>query len=103
VVAVLAGGAILFPSLALLLRLTLMGRLQGGEGGAAAPAIRRGAGARPALLARLAVACLIVGFGLLNVADARWAHAVGVASLFAFIVTAFAAIVPATLGRDEAG
>ena len=103
VVSVLAGGAILFPSLALLLRLTLTGRLQGGEGGATAPAIRRGAGARPSLLARVAVACLIAGFGLLNVADARWAHAVGVASLFAFIVTAFAAIVPATLGRDEAG
>jgi cytochrome d ubiquinol oxidase subunit II len=42
--------------------------------------------ARPALLVRTAVACLIVGFGLLTVADAGWAHAVGVAALFAFMV-----------------
>jgi cytochrome d ubiquinol oxidase subunit II len=103
VVAVLAGGAILFPSLALLLRLTLTGRLQGAEAGAQAPAPSRGGLARTSLLARLAVASLIIGFGLLTVADAPWAHAVGVASLFAFIVSAFGAIIPATLGRDELG
>jgi cytochrome bd ubiquinol oxidase subunit II len=103
VVAVLAGGAILFPSLALLLRLTLTGRLQGAEAGAQEPAIGRTGIARTSLLARVAVACLIIGFGLLNVADARWAHAVGVASLFVFIVSAFVAIIPATLGRDELG
>jgi hypothetical protein len=55
------------------------------------------------LLARVAVACLIIGVGLLNVADARWAHAVGIASLFAFVVSGFAAVIPAALGRDEAG
>jgi cytochrome bd ubiquinol oxidase subunit II len=103
VVAVLAGGAILFPSLALLLRLALTGRLQGPAAGAPAPAIGRAGLARTSLLARVAVACLIIGFGLLNVADARWAHAVGVASLVAFIVSAFLAIIPATLGRDELG
>jgi cytochrome d ubiquinol oxidase subunit II len=103
VVSVLAGGAILFPSLALLFRLMLTGRLQGAEAGPQAPPpVRRGVGA-PSLVARVAVACLIIGFGLLNVADARWAHAVGVASLFAFVVTAFAAIIPAALGRDEVG
>jgi cytochrome d ubiquinol oxidase subunit II len=103
VVAVLAGGAILFPSLALLLRLTLTGRLQGPAAAAQAPVTGRGGLARTGLLARVAVACLIIGFGLLNVADARWAHAVGVASLLAFIVSAFVAIIPATLGRDELG
>jgi hypothetical protein len=36
-----------------------------------------------------------VGFGLLTVADAGWAHAVGVAALFAFVVAAFLALVPA--------
>jgi cytochrome d ubiquinol oxidase subunit II len=110
VVAVLAGGAILFPSLALLLRLTLTGRLQGAEARAQeaearaqAPAPGGGRLARTSLLARVAVACLIIGFGLLNVADARWAHAVGVVSLFAFVASAFLAIIPATLGRDELG
>ena len=41
---------------------------------------------------RAAVACLIVGFGLLTVADAGWAHAVGVTALFAFMVTGFLAL-----------
>jgi cytochrome d ubiquinol oxidase subunit II len=97
VVAVLAGGAILFPSLALLFRLTLKGRLHGED--AAAPELPNGwdGGAKPALLARAAVACLIVGFGLLNVAEARWAHAVGVAGLFGFIVSGFLAIVPGAI------
>jgi cytochrome d ubiquinol oxidase subunit II len=103
VVSVLAGGAILFPSLALLLRLTLTGRLQGADAGVHTPATGREGVAKPSSLVRVAVACLIIGFGLLNVADARWAHAVGVASLFVFIVSAFLAIIPAALGRDEVG
>jgi hypothetical protein len=41
------------------------------------------------------VACLIVGFGLLTVADAGWAHAVGVTALFTFIVAGFLALAPA--------
>jgi cytochrome d ubiquinol oxidase subunit II len=103
VVSVLAGGAILFPSLALLLRLALTGRLEGAEAGPQTLPAGRAGLARTSLLARVAVACLIIGIGLLNVADARWAHAVGVASLFAFIVTAFVAIIPAMLGRDQLG
>jgi cytochrome d ubiquinol oxidase subunit II len=43
---------------------------------------------------RTAVAALIVGFGLLTVADAGWAHAVGVTALFTFIVAGFLALVP---------
>ena len=50
--------------------------------------------------ARLAVAFLIVGVGLLNVASAPWAHAIGVVSLFGFIIAAFAAIVPRALADD---
>jgi cytochrome d ubiquinol oxidase subunit II len=50
--------------------------------------------ARPALLVRLAVACLIVGVGLLTVANAAWAHALGVTALFAFMVAGFLALVP---------
>jgi cytochrome d ubiquinol oxidase subunit II len=97
VVAVLAGGAILFPSLALLFRLTLTGRLHGAEAATHDLANRRGGVAKPALLARVAVACLLIGFGLLNIANADWAHAVGVASLFGFIVSASLAIIPAAL------
>jgi len=48
-----------------------------------------------------AVACLIAGVGLLNVAEAQWAHAVGVASLFGFIVIGFLALVPGTPGDEE--
>jgi len=101
VVAVLAGGAMLFPALVLLFRLTLTGRLHGAEAGSQEVASDRGAIAKAGLVARAAIACLIIGFGLLNVADASWAHALGVASLFAFIVTAFLAIVPSALRRDE--
>jgi cytochrome d ubiquinol oxidase subunit II len=101
VVAVLAGGTILFPALALLFRLTLTGRLHGAEAAPVKAAVDRGGLAKPGLLARAAFACLIIGLGLLNVANAKWAHAVGVASLFAFIVTAFLAIVPSALASDE--
>jgi len=96
VVAVLGGGAIVFPSLALLFRLALAGRFDdGGPLPAAASPARGRAGPRPALLMRIAGACLIVGFGLLTVADAGWAHAVGVTALFAFMVAGFLALVPA--------
>ena len=90
----LAGGAILFPSLALLFRLTLAGQLvdtdseeiPGGVPEQASPRI-----ATP-LLARIAVACLIAGFGLLTVADAKWTHAIGVVCLLSFVATAFLAL-----------
>jgi cytochrome d ubiquinol oxidase subunit II len=104
VVAVLAGGALLFPSLGLLFALTLRGHL-GAHGPAAADGERSADGltravGRPALRARIAAALLIVGIGLLNAADAPWAHAIGVVSLFGFIIVAFAAIVPEALARD---
>ena len=46
------------------------------------------------------MALLIVGIGLLNVAEAPWAHAIGVVSLLAFILVAFAALVPRALAED---
>ncbi len=95
VVAVLGGGAIVFPSLALLFRLTLAGRFDESPLPSAAPPARGRPEVRPALLVRWAVACLIVGFGLLTLADAGWAHAVGVTALFAFMVAGFLALVPA--------
>jgi cytochrome d ubiquinol oxidase subunit II len=94
VVAVLGGGAIVFPSLALLFRLTLAGRFDRAHPVQAAPSARGRPEAKPALLVRVAVASLIVGFGLLTVANAAWAHAVGVTALFVFVVAGFLALMP---------
>jgi cytochrome d ubiquinol oxidase subunit II len=94
VVAVLAGGAILFPSLALLFRLVLGGRIgYGGEEHPVTPA-RAAAALAHGLMARVAVALLVAGFGLLTVAEAGWAHAFGVAALLGFVATGFIAAVP---------
>ena len=86
VVAVLAGAVLLFPSLALLFRLTLRGELDHGEGVVAArpQAMRPGAGGT-----RLAAALLIAGVGFLTAADAPWAHAIGVVCFFGFAVAGF--------------
>jgi cytochrome d ubiquinol oxidase subunit II len=104
-VAVLGGGVILFPSLVLLFRLTLGGRLGHGHEEQAAtpgPGRRLVLAAGPGLLGRVAAACLLAGFALLTVAEAGWAHAIGVVALFGFIVAGFAATVPALL-ESEAG
>ncbi|MFL5865464.1 MAG: cytochrome d ubiquinol oxidase subunit II [Solirubrobacteraceae bacterium] len=102
VVAVLAGGAILFPSLALLFSLLLRGHL--GEPGTSAEP-EGSMAARPPrstpLQARAAVALLIVGVGFLNAADAGWAHVIGVFALFGFILSGFAAIVPRALAEER--
>jgi cytochrome d ubiquinol oxidase subunit II len=102
IVAVIAGGAILFPSLALLFRLVLGGQLD--LAGATAPRARLGRAVlsttAPGLTARSAGACLVAGIGFLTVADAGWGHAVGVASLFAFIVLGFYATVSSELAQD---
>jgi cytochrome d ubiquinol oxidase subunit II len=110
-VAVLAGAVILFPSLGLLFSLVLRGRFdsapaaeaRSGEAGAAT----RLAGpsevlriSRPGLILRAAIGCLIAGIGLLNVADAGWAHALGVFSLAAFIVLGFLTLVPRDLADE---
>jgi cytochrome bd ubiquinol oxidase subunit II len=136
IVAVLGGALLLFPSLALLFRLVLAGRLDhGAEPGGADPAhvgpsaepvgaepARTGPSAEPGadpdalahsplaqllavsragLLTRLAGACLLAGFGLLTVAEAGWAHAVGVLALLGFLGCGFFAIVPAQLADFE--
>jgi cytochrome d ubiquinol oxidase subunit II len=101
IVSVLVGGAILFPSLALLFRLALTGRLKPADTAPpedGASALRR---VRPRLLARSAGACLIAGFGLLNVADARWAHGVGIVCLLSFVVLGFRAIIFTALSEQR--
>ncbi len=105
IVAVLGGGLILFPSLALLFRLTLAGQFDPGE---SPPSPRRSVGSllsnsAPGLLARAAGACLLAGFGFLTLAEAGWAHAIGVIALLAFIALGFLAVAPAQLaavGRE---
>jgi cytochrome d ubiquinol oxidase subunit II len=105
IVAVLAGGALLFPALALLFRLTLGGHLHPVTDAQAQARVGTSpetpSPLRPGMGARAAVALLIVGVGLLNAADAPWAHAIGVASLFGFIIVGFAAIVTPALAEDS--
>jgi cytochrome d ubiquinol oxidase subunit II len=112
VIAVLAGAVVLFPSLALLFRLVLAGRLDheaGGEDRAgdlaaatpAPPLARLLSVSRAGLLGRAAAACLLAGFGLLTIAEASWAHTVGIVALLGFIGCGFFAIVPPQLDELE--
>jgi cytochrome d ubiquinol oxidase subunit II len=105
VVAVLAGAVLLLPAFTLLFTLTLSGRLD--DHGPETETVS--ADARidvahllvgPAFGARLAIAFVIIGIGMLTVADAPWAHAIGVVSLLAFILVSFASLVPKALAED---
>jgi cytochrome d ubiquinol oxidase subunit II len=101
IVAVLAGALILFPSLALLFRLVLTGRLaEGGESVDLRPTPRLVRASRQGFLARAALACLIAGIGLLTVAEGAWAHALGVVSLFGFVALGFPAALPPHIVPD---
>jgi cytochrome d ubiquinol oxidase subunit II len=103
VVAVLAGAVILFPSLATLFRLTLAGSFDPGAKAAADAAVPRAvAPSRPRLITRLAVASLIIGFGLVNVADGELAHVIGAGFLIAFVALGFRVAVPLDGGRAAA-
>jgi cytochrome d ubiquinol oxidase subunit II len=98
VVAVLAGGLLLFPSLALLFRLTLRGELRPGDLSAVevAPVVQRERW-NVGLRVRLAAAFFVGGVGFLTVADTSWAHAIGVACFFGFILAGYEAALPADL------
>jgi cytochrome d ubiquinol oxidase subunit II len=104
VVAVAGGGLIVLPSLVLLLRLSITGRLGYDNDDAGAHAAEDTRLDRlalpPARAAALAGACLVGGFGSLTVAGAGWAHALGVVLLLAAIALGLAAVAPALL-KDE--
>jgi cytochrome d ubiquinol oxidase subunit II len=95
IISIAIGAVILFPSLALLFRLSLAGRFD-------PAAIRRQEPAagpdapRPAWSARVAIAGLLIGIVLLTIADAGVAHVFGIV---AFVVAAFAGFT--AIGPDE--
>jgi cytochrome bd ubiquinol oxidase subunit II len=100
IVAVVAGGVLLFPSLALLFAITFRG--QSAATGAEAAGTFAGFPLRATATApRLAVALFIVGLGMLNAANAGWCHIIGVIALFGFVVAGFTAIVPRALAGDS--
>ncbi len=97
--AVVGGGIVLFPSLALLFGLVLRGTLDHAPPAAASasPAGPRLAAQSPrvlARLARLALACLVTGVGLTTIAETAWPHAIGVACLLGTVVFGFRAALP---------
>jgi cytochrome d ubiquinol oxidase subunit II len=96
IVAVLAGAVILLPSLGLLFRLVLAGHLDEASEGASAvvsPAEVLGA-ASSGIAGRVTVALFVAAIGLLTLADASWAHAIGVVCLFGFGIAGFVAVAP---------
>ena len=101
IVAIVAGAVILFPSLGLLFRLVLRGRFDPGPATAAHPEAGLVAASRRGLTARAAGACLLGGVALLTIADAPWAHAIGVICLFGFVVLGFVAAAPAELAASS--
>jgi cytochrome d ubiquinol oxidase subunit II len=92
IVSVAAGAAVLIPSLVLLFRLFLGGRLSpaatGEEPAARTPALARPAGSR--LTAIFAAITLPVGVGLTVLTDTGWILALGIAFLFAGALSTFA-------------
>ena len=103
VVAVIVGAAVLFPSLALLFRLVLGGQLDYGEETASSmrPSKAIISASNPAFWRAQAGACFVAGIGFLTLAEAGWAHAIGVASLFAFMAVGFFAVAPADTARER--
>ena len=100
VVAVVAGGVLLFPSLALLFRLTLAGRLSEAEPAGPHADHRRPVPRAGGWTRRLAAASLVAGIGFLTVADDPAAHAVGIVFFLLFVAFGFRAALPADLGLD---
>jgi cytochrome d ubiquinol oxidase subunit II len=93
------------PSLALLFSLVLGGRFDPGrETGAEVPigGNRRVSGNR-GFAGRVAAALAVAGTGLLTVASAGWAHALGVACFAGFVVAGMRAVAPAEVAAETEG
>jgi cytochrome d ubiquinol oxidase subunit II len=104
-IAVAGGGSVVIPSLLVLLRLSVAGRL--GEYSAVGGSVDPPSGPvgtpglHPARAGRLATACLIAGLAFLTVAEVGWAHAIGVTMLLAAIALGLAAAAPRLLEDHE--
>ena len=101
-VAALAGAVILVPSLWLLFRLYLQGRFDPEWTNLPGPPPHPRtvmAASGTGLAWRIAAVLLAAGFVLTTIADAAWAHAVGVACLLGFVAVAF----PATATPPQSG
>jgi cytochrome d ubiquinol oxidase subunit II len=101
VISIVAGGLILFPSLALLFRLSLAGRLDPGPVIAAPIDVTGPDARRPAWAWRAAVACLVTGVLLLTIANASIAHIFGVIAFAGAAWFAFTAVGPDLLAAQE--
>jgi cytochrome d ubiquinol oxidase subunit II len=104
VVAVLGGGAVLAPALLVLFRLSLAGRLGYDDAPAAPspPAAGRTAEGRAPSVGRLAVLFALGAVAFLTVAEAGWAHALGVVFVLCAVALGAAALTP-TAARAAAG
>lgn len=104
IAAIAMGAVILLPSLGLLFKLVLSGRFDPHNGGGEATSFaapRVASASHQGLYARLAIACLLGGLGLLTAAEAPWAHGVGASCLLACCVLGFLALAPAELVAEE--
>jgi cytochrome d ubiquinol oxidase subunit II len=96
IVAALAGAVILLPSLWLLFRLYLQGRFdpEWTKAPERPPSPSRAVvrASQTGLAGRISTVLLVAGFALTTIADAAWAHAIGVACLLGFVAVAFPAL-----------
>ena len=102
IISVVVGGLILAPSLGLLFRLVLAGRLDPTRRPTVTVTPTKTARSRrPGRLAQLAIGCLLVGLVLLTLAEADAAHIVGVIALLTAAVLGFAAVAPDETALDD--
>jgi cytochrome d ubiquinol oxidase subunit II len=94
IISIAAGGAILFPSLGFLFRLSLSGRLYPDHRGPVEQHPDRADAARPAWAARAALAGFVIGAALLVFADDDAGHVVGIVAFAATALLAFTAVGP---------
>jgi cytochrome d ubiquinol oxidase subunit II len=92
VACVLGGAVLLFPALGVLFGLELKGRFTSAQDTTGERTSQGLAAVKPGVLVRAAIALLIPGLLLLNIANAEWAHAIGIICLFGSALLGFFAI-----------